>query len=52
MNIFTLLKSKELETADVKSLWEEENYEALYDQYAEVIEELLFLTNKKSFRTF
>ena len=52
MNIFALLENKGLNTADVKGLLEEENYEALYDQCADVIKELLFLTDKEEFQDF
>lgn len=52
MNVFELLQGQGLELSKIQQLFEEQDFDALYEEYADVISELLFLESKEEFEDF
>lgn len=50
--IHKLLQDKELDISNIQYLIKQKDFDALYDEYADVIEQLLFLQDKEEFEDF
>lgn len=52
MNICGLLQLKGFETSNIQKLFEIQDFDTLYDEYSDVIKQLLFLESKAEFEDF
>ena len=52
MNVFELLQGQGLEISRIQQLFEVQDFDTLYEEYADVISELLFLEDKEEFEDF
>ena len=50
--ISNLLQTKDHDVSKIQKLFEMQDFDALYDEYADVIEQLLFLEEKEEFEDF
>lgn len=52
MKVDKLLQVKGLDISNIQNLFARQDFDALYDEYADVIEQLLFLQDKEEFEDF
>ncbi|GLB29819.1 hypothetical protein LAD12857_17420 [Lacrimispora amygdalina] len=52
MNLYNLLESKNLDISNIVKTFKEKNFNYIYNQYKEAVDELLFISNTNEFDDF